>query len=35
MGRHNMIHPLPREVVDYLVLRYPCVSTVEQRTVLT
>ena len=27
-----MIHPLPREVVDYLVLRYPCVSTVEQRT---
>lgn len=27
-----MIHPLPKEVVDYLVLRYPCVSTVEQRS---
>ena len=27
-----MIHPLPTEVVDYLVLRYPCVSTVEQRS---
>lgn len=27
-----MIHPLPKEIVDYLVLRYPCVSTVEQRS---
>ena len=27
-----MIHPLPKEVVDFLVLRYPCVSTVEQRS---
>lgn len=27
-----MVHPLPKEVVDYLVLRYPCVSTVEQRS---
>lgn len=27
-----MIHPLPKEIVDFLVLRYPCVSTVEQRS---
>lgn len=27
-----MIHTLPKEIVDYLVLRYPCVSTVEQRS---
>ena len=27
-----MIHPLPKEIVDYLALRYPCVSTVEQRS---
>jgi LacI family transcriptional regulator len=27
-----MIHPLPKEIIDYLVLRYPCVSTVEQRS---
>ena len=27
-----MIHTLPKEIVDYLTLRYPCVSTVEQRS---
>lgn len=27
-----MIHPLPKEIVDFLALRYPCVSTVEQRS---
>ncbi|MFL2825852.1 MAG: LacI family DNA-binding transcriptional regulator [Coraliomargaritaceae bacterium] len=27
-----MVHTLPKEIVDYLVLRYPCVSTVEQRS---
>jgi DNA-binding LacI/PurR family transcriptional regulator len=27
-----MVHPLPKEIVDFLILRYPCVSTVEQRS---
>jgi DNA-binding LacI/PurR family transcriptional regulator len=27
-----MIHPLPKEIVDYLAIRFPCVSTVEQRS---
>ena len=27
-----MIHPMPKNIVDYLALRFPCVSTVEQRT---
>ena len=27
-----MVHTLPKEIVDFLVLRYPCVSTVEQRS---
>ena len=27
-----MVHQLPKEIVDYLTLRYPCVSTVEQRS---
>lgn len=27
-----LVHPLPKNIIDYLALRFPCVSTVEQRS---
>ena len=27
-----LVHPLPKNIVDYLALRFPCVSTVEQQS---